>query len=86
LFQATAQKSGEKMSNVDFTTSANPETLATEVACLKATLTLILKSIGQADAGKVIIKMERFIAQIEDPAQAEIFKNSIQQIKHAYRQ
>ena len=55
------------MSNVDFTTSANPEILATEVACLKATLTLILKSIGQADAGKVIINMERFIAQIEDP-------------------
>lgn len=53
------QKSGEKMSNVDFTTSANPEILATEVACLKATLTLILKSIGQADAGKVIINMER---------------------------
>ena len=72
------------MSNVDFTTSANPEILATEVACLKATLTLIL--IGQADAGKVIINMERFIAQIEDPTQAEIFKNSIQQIKHAYRQ
>ena len=67
------------MSNVDFTTSANPEILATEVACLKATLTLILKSIGQADAGKVIINMERFIAQIEDPTQAEIFKNSIQQ-------
>ena len=55
------------MSNVDFTTSANPEILATEVACLKATLTLILKSIGRADAGKVIINMERFIAQIEDP-------------------
>lgn len=35
------------MSNVDFTTSANPEILATEVACLKATLTLILGSIGQ---------------------------------------
>jgi hypothetical protein len=87
LYQATAsKKSGEKMSNVDFTTSANPEILATEVACLKATLTLILKSIGQADAGKVIINMERFIAQIEDPTQAEIFKNSIQQIKHAYRQ
>lgn len=74
------------MSNVDFTTSANSEMLASEVACLKATLTLILKSIGQADAGKVIIKMERFIAQIEDPAQAKVFNNSIQQIKHAYRQ
>ncbi|WP_431222741.1 DUF2594 family protein [Serratia sp. L9] len=74
------------MSNIDFTTSASPEALATEVACLKATLTLILKAIGQADAGKVIINLERFAAQIDDPAQAEIFKNSIQQIKHAYRQ
>ncbi|MFC0225588.1 DUF2594 family protein [Serratia aquatilis] len=74
------------MSTIDFTTSANPEALATEVACLKATLTLLLKAIGQADAGKVIIKLEHFAAQIEDPAQAEIFKNSIQQIKHAYRQ
>lgn len=74
------------MSNVDFTTSANPAALATEVACLKATLTLILKAIGQADAGKVIINLERFAAQVDDPDQAEIFKNSIQQIKHAYRQ
>lgn len=74
------------MSNVDFTTSENPQALATEVACLKATLTLILKAIGQADAGKVIINLERFAAQVDDPAQAEIFKNSIQQIKHAYRQ
>lgn len=74
------------MSNVDFTTSATPEALAAEVACLKATLTLILKAIGQADAGKVIINLERFATQVDDPEQAEIFKNSIQQIKHAYRQ
>lgn len=74
------------MSNVDFTTSTDPQALATEVACLKATLTLILKAIGQADAGKVIINLERFATQVDDPAQAEIFKNSIQQIKHAYRQ
>ncbi|WP_156293906.1 DUF2594 family protein [Serratia oryzae] len=74
------------MSNVDFTTSADPQALATEVACLKATLTLILKAIGQADAGKVIINLERLAAQVDDPAQAEIFKNSIQQIKHSYRQ
>lgn len=36
------------MSNPDFTTSADPETLANEVACLKATVTLLLKAIGQA--------------------------------------
>ncbi|WP_016605518.1 DUF2594 family protein, partial [Yersinia pestis] len=40
------------MSNPDFTTSADPQILANEVACLKATLTLLLKAIGQADAGK----------------------------------
>jgi hypothetical protein len=61
------------MSNCDFTTEANVETLATEVACLKATLTLILN-------------MERFVAQMEDEQQAEVFKNSLQQIKFAYRQ
>lgn len=74
------------MSNCDFTTEANIETLATEVACLKATLTLILKAIGQADAGKVMLNMERFVAQMEDEQQAEVFKNSLQQIKFAYRQ
>lgn len=73
------------MSDVDFSTTADLETLAVEVTCLKATLTLMLKAIGQADAGKVIINMEKFIAQMEDPQQAEIFSNSIQQIKHAYR-
>ncbi len=40
------------MSNCDFTTEANVETLATEVACLKATLTPDPQAIGQADAGK----------------------------------
>ncbi|WP_069484435.1 DUF2594 family protein [Yersinia pestis] len=49
------------MSNPDFTTSADPQILANEVACLKATLTLLLKAIGQADAGKVILNIERSI-------------------------
>ena len=74
------------MSNCDFTTEANVETLATEGACLKATLTLILKAIGQADAGKVMLNMEKYAAQMEDEQQAEIFRNSLQQIKFAYRQ
>lgn len=46
------------MSNVDFSTESTIETLANEVACLKATLTFMLKAMGQADAGKVIINME----------------------------
>ncbi|QLK61786.1 DUF2594 family protein [Enterobacteriaceae bacterium Kacie_13] len=74
------------MSNCDFTTEANVETLATEVACLKATLTLILKAVGQADAGKIMLNMEKYVSQIEDEQQAAIFRNSLQQIKFAYRQ
>lgn len=74
------------MSNIDFTTAANPEALATEVACLKATVTLMLKAMGQADAGKIVMNLEKFTAQIEDEKQAEIFKNTLQQIKFAYRQ
>ncbi|WP_016674427.1 DUF2594 family protein, partial [Yersinia pestis] len=57
-----------------------------EVACLKATLTLLLKAIGQADAGKVILNIERSIAGIEDAAQAEVFTNTLAQIKNGYRQ
>ncbi|KAA8996614.1 DUF2594 family protein [Affinibrenneria salicis] len=74
------------MSQVDFSTSPSEATLAHEVACLKATLSFILKYIGQADAGKVIINMEKYIPQIEDPAQAEVFTKTVKQIKHAYRQ
>jgi hypothetical protein len=33
-----------------------------------------------------MLNMERFTAQMEDEKQAEIFKNSLQQIKYAYRQ
>lgn len=74
------------MSNVDFSTSASVESLAHEVTCLKATVTLLLKAIGQADAGKIIVKMEKYIAQLEDPEQAEALGCTIKQIKHAYRQ
>ncbi|ANI31687.1 hypothetical protein PL78_17920 [Yersinia entomophaga] len=74
------------MSNTDFTTAADLETLAHEVTCLKTTLTLMLKAIGQADAGKVILKMERSLPLIEDKTQAEVFENTIAQIKHAFRQ
>ncbi|TKI07650.1 DUF2594 family protein [Martelella alba] len=74
------------MGNVEFTTDSNTDTLAQEVNCLKGMLTLILKAMGQADAGKVIIKMEKYIASLDDPAQAEVFDNTVKQIKHAYRQ
>ncbi|MBG6245462.1 hypothetical protein CS369_12985 [Candidatus Symbiopectobacterium sp. 'North America'] len=74
------------MSNVDFSTGKSVETLVDEVTCLKAMITLLLKAIGQADAGKVIINMEKQIAQIDDLAQAEVFSTTLKQIKHAYRQ
>lgn len=74
------------MSNIDFSTSASVESLAHEVTCLKATVTLLLKAIGQADAGKVIVKMEKYIAQLDDPEQAEALGNTLKQIKHGYRQ
>lgn len=74
------------MSNVDFSTGPTVESLANEVACLKATLTFMLKAMGQADAGKVIINMQKFAAQLEDPAQTEAFNHTLSQITHAYRQ
>lgn len=73
------------MSNVDFSTEPTIESLANEVACLKATLTFMLKAMGQADAGKVIINTQKFAAQLEDPAQAEVFNRTLSQIIHEYR-
>jgi Protein of unknown function (DUF2594). len=46
------------MSTPDFSTAENNQQLAQEVSCLKALLTLMLQAMGQADAGRVIIKME----------------------------
>ena len=74
------------MSNVDFSTEATIEALTHEVTCLKATLTEMLKAMGQADAGKVIINMEKYAARIEDHDQSDAFKKTMAQIKHVYRQ
>ncbi|RFN35506.1 DUF2594 family protein, partial [Salmonella enterica] len=41
---------------------------------------------GQADAGRVILKMEKQIAQMDDEAQAAVFSSTVKEIKHAYRQ
>ncbi|STQ11008.1 protein YecF [Enterobacter cloacae] len=46
------------MSTPEFATAENSQELAQEVNCLKALLTLMLQAMGQADAGRVIIKME----------------------------
>ena len=74
------------MSTPDFSTAENNQELANEVTCLKAMLTLMLQAMGQADAGRVILKMEKQLALIEDHSQAAVFSNTVKQIKQAYRQ
>jgi len=68
------------MSTPEFATAENNQELAQEVSCLKALLALMLQAMGQADAGRVIIKMEKQIAQ------ADVFADTVKQIKQAYRQ
>lgn len=74
------------MSTPDFSTAENNQELANEVTCLKALLTLMLQAMGQADAGRVILKMEKQLALIEDQSQAAVFSSTVKQIKQAYRQ
>lgn len=74
------------MSTHDFSTEESLQQLALEVSCLKALFTQMLKAIGQADAGKIINKMEKAVADLEDTAQAEAFTRTLMQVKQAYRQ
>ncbi len=74
------------MSTPDFSTAENNQELANEVSCLKALLTLMLQAMGQADAGRVMLKMEKQLALIEDETQAAVFSKTVKQIKQAYRQ
>lgn len=74
------------MSTPDFSTADNSQELAQEVSCLKMMITLMLQAMGQADAGRVILKMEKQIAALEDETQAAVFTNTVKQIKQAYRQ
>ncbi|MDU2942127.1 DUF2594 family protein [Superficieibacter sp. 1612_C1] len=74
------------MSAPDFSTSDSTQQLAQEVSCLKAMLTLMLQAMGQADAGRVILKMEKQTAQIDDENLAAVYSNTVKQIKQAYRQ
>ena len=74
------------MSTPDFSTAENNQELANEVSCLKAMLTLMLQAMGQADAGRVTLKMEKQLALIEDETQAAVFSKTVKQIKQAYRQ
>ncbi|AFJ46648.1 DUF2594 family protein [Shimwellia blattae] len=74
------------MSTPDFSTRENAAELALELSCMKALFTQMLKAMGQADAGKVIIKMEKEISQMENSNHAEAFTSTLKQIKQAYRQ
>jgi len=74
------------LSTPDFSTADNAQELAMEVSCLKSMITLMLQAMGQADAGRVILKMEKQIEQMEDEAQATLFAGTVKQIKQAYRQ
>lgn len=74
------------MSQPDFSTNETVQEIALEIACLKAMVTQMLQAMGQADAGRVIIKMEKQIAAMENQAQAAVFSNTVKQIKQAYRQ
>ncbi|EMX4720977.1 DUF2594 family protein [Escherichia coli] len=74
------------MSTPDFSTAENNQELANEVSCLKAMLTLMLQAMGQADADRVMLKMEKQLALIEDETQAAVFSKTVKQIKQAYRQ
>ncbi|EEW3416930.1 DUF2594 family protein [Escherichia coli] len=74
------------MSTPDFSTAENNQEQANEVSCLKAMLTLMLQAMGQADAGRVMLKMEKQLALIEDETQAAVFSKTVKQIKQAYRQ
>ena len=74
------------MSTPDFSTAENNQELAQEVSCLKAMMTLMLQAMGQADAGRVMLKMEKQLALIEDETQAAVFSKTVKQIKQAYRQ
>ena len=74
------------MSTPDFSTAENNQELANEVSCLKAMLTLMRQAMGQADAGRVMLKMEKQLALIEDETQAAVFSKTVKQIKQAYRQ
>ena len=74
------------MSTPDFSTAENNQELANEVSCLKAMLTLMLQAMGQADAGRVMLKIEKQLALIDDETQAAVFSKTVKQIKQAYRQ
>ncbi len=74
------------MNYAEFSTEKNPESLAREVTCLKMMITCILQSMGQVDAGKAILNMERYLNSLEADADSEVFIATLKQIKAGYLQ
>nr|WP_103724397.1 DUF2594 family protein [Escherichia coli] len=60
--------------------------MAKEETRMKAMMKMMLKAMGQAEAGRVMLKMEKQHALIEDETQAAVFSKTVKQIKQAYRQ
>ena len=72
------------MSTPDFSTAENNQELANEVSCLKAMLTLMLQAMGQADAGRVMLKMEKQLALQYFPKRlSKLNKPTVSNIKPA---
>ena len=67
------------MSTPDFSTAENNQELANEVSCLKAMLTLMLQAMGQADAGRVMLKMEKTACADRSETQAADFSKTVKQ-------
>jgi hypothetical protein len=70
----------------DFTTTTSSEEMAAEISFLKATVSLLLKAMPQADSGKVLTQLESMIPAHQNAHEAEIFDRQLQQMKSAYRE
>ena len=68
------------MSTPDFSTAENNQELANEVSCLKAMLTLMLQAMGQADAGRVMLKMEKQIPINKDKTKHHEFTKTLNKL------
>lgn len=74
------------MSTPEFATAENNRGTGTGSKLPEVAADAYATGDGRADAGRVIIKMEKQIAQMEDRAESAVFANTVKQIKQAYRQ
>lgn len=68
----------------EIATAQDVESLSKEVTCLKIFLSCMLKSMGQVDAGKAILRMERQLDTMEEGQDKDLFAATVKQIKTAY--